>query len=719
MSLRLHGLKLGPMPITVHEVDKAREFSVFQWLALDELQVSHDHDQMVSLENAYRVSNRGFDASSAEADDPSRWKELQKACLASALTEEERTEYLVDYQDDDNAAALLLYLPQHNIGEILVAHRALLLAGTWGKMPQDLGILLDAVVALKSIDTDAYKRLSYAVRLEIWQTHVRPMYRALLFGFDDVQEVSAEIVAPLFEDVNWVADFSEITSTVLDMLNEFTWLEAESIDLQDEYIERVQEASWPVPTECPLLAKLIRKNRKLRSSAFTAHKMLMISLKITQDLEQLSQCIPSFYDIFTPGSLFQKTVPMPDGEEYQQALMQDSVVNFARNYSGPSMDTLTLGDIGTLSELFDFDMNNIRTLFLLAMYEYGKDRIVDDIITRSSSLISVPHFCDGGVEIVCRRLNYILHLDPTEEIKNIMGTLDANMCEWIQEKAENSEALVGDEELVVPPGNTHLFALRLLSLGANADIPKSERIKIHSLIVLSGSIVKGLEGLHSHENTSIELPPMDISLPSMPDESAYKSDPEEHEELQDSAEEGTEEPSDNAEEKAPSNEDPWKIFASNSNDEADEARSKTPESPEVSERSEMDEDERPPGASARSEADEDEQAMASLTETQLRNMDESMDEVFKDSTSADASMDIASANDSNESTEVRVGMKASSEDTSSANDSNDSVEVRVGTKPSGSDASDEEQLANVLHESGESYGFEDSSDVEYDGDTSK
>jgi hypothetical protein len=177
------------------------------------------------------------------------------------------------------------------------------------------------------------------------------------------------------------------------------------------------------------------------------------------------------------------------------------------------MDSLDLKDIGVLSDLFEFEMDNIRTLFLLAMYEFGKDRLVDEIVTRSAPTISVDHFCDGGVEIVCCRLNYILHENPTDEVKGIMGTLDANMCEWIKERTEKSHSLTGESNMSVPIGNTHLFALRLLSLGASADIDKKERIKIHSLIVLSGSIVKGLESLHHDENrsrdqgTSLGIPP--------------------------------------------------------------------------------------------------------------------------------------------------------------------------------------------------------------------
>jgi hypothetical protein len=134
----------------------------------------------------------------------------------------------------------------------------------------------------------------------------------------------------------------------------------------------------------------------------------------------------------------------------------------------------------------------VNTLFLLSMYEFGKDAAVDELLTKSSSIISVQHFVDEGLDIMCRRLNNLLNVDPSDEIRNIMGTLDADICEWVKEKAEASEPLL-NAKFDVKIGSTHLFGLRLLSLAASADVSKAERIQIHSLIVLSGTIVKVLE----------------------------------------------------------------------------------------------------------------------------------------------------------------------------------------------------------------------------------
>lgn len=492
VSLRLHGFPLGACPISIKAVDAGDSFSVFEWLALDELSMSHNNDEIVSLENACRISSHAFDPSKPEGDD--RFKALQNACLSTALSEEERAEYLVDFDDDDDRlGAMLLYMKPHNQTDMLLAHRALLLVSKWGRSPKDLGVLKDAIVALKAINPVDNKRIASAVRLEIWQSRIRPVFRALLMGFDDVQEVTPEVIAPLFHEPDWVKSFSLIATTVLEMLADLKWHDSERIDLWDAAYNDQDDLTWPPVTDCVVLKRLVTKNRTLFSSSLDAHRMMLNALKLSKNVSSFTQCIPSFYDLFTPTILFTDAIPHPDEEEKQHAFLQESIVAYARDYEGPSLETLHLADVESLAELWEFDMVNVRTLFLLSMYEFGKDHVVDEVLTKSASLVSVQHFCDDGVEIICRRLDYLMNVQNRSEIRSLMGSLDADMCDWVREKAEASEPLVEGAKLDVPIGSTHLFGLRLLSLAASAEIAKDERVKIHSLIVLSGTIVKSLE----------------------------------------------------------------------------------------------------------------------------------------------------------------------------------------------------------------------------------
>ncbi|KAG7337367.1 Rab3 GTPase-activating protein regulatory subunit [Nitzschia inconspicua] len=491
VSLRLYGIQLGACPISVKAVDKDGNFSVFEWLARDELTMSHKQDEIASMEIACRISNRAFDPSKEVGDEPTHWKTVQRSCLSAALGEEEREEHLIGFDDDERLGALHLFFKPHNVEHLLTPHRALLLAKKWGRSPSSIHILQDVIETLQALDAKKFKKLALATRLVVWQNHIRPIYRAIIVGFDDVPEISEEVIASLINDAVWMNTFSKHAAVILKLIGELKFDKSEDIGAWEALVEE-DDTTWPPVRDCFLLQRLVRKNKVVNASAIEAHQTFVYALRISKNAGRLSECIPSYYSLFETGAIFNEVDYSEDIEEKQHDFMQDSIVNYAKNYHGPSMDCLNMGDIDILADLWDFDMLNVNTLFLLSMYEFGKDAAVDEVLTRSASLISVQHFVDEGLDIMCRRLNNLLNVNPTNEIKKVMGTLDADICEWVKEKAEDSEPLT-NAKFDVKIGSTHLFGLRLLSLAASADISKEERIKIHSLIVLSGTIVKVLE----------------------------------------------------------------------------------------------------------------------------------------------------------------------------------------------------------------------------------
>ena len=502
VSLRLFGNPLGACPMSVKNVDKNGNFSVYEWLARDELTMSHKQPEIASLEIACQISSRAFDPSKPEGDGKTRWKTVQRSCLTAALGESERAEYLVDFDDDERLGALHLYLRLHNKPELLAPHRALLLVSKWGRKPKRIDILEDAIIAMQAIDLDKQKSVAYSVILEVWQSRIRPIFRAMLLGFADVQEISSEVIAPLLNDAGWVNAFSKLASKILDLLVEIIFEEGENVS---EWSSQVadDDTTWPPVRDCFILQRLVARNKALDRSALETHQTLVYALRINNDVQKLTECIPSFYHLFVHGALFTEVLYTEEIEEKQHEFMQDSIVAFAKAYHGPNMDILNMGDIGTLADLWDFDMVNVNTLFLLSMYEFGKDAAVDELLTKSSSLISVQHFVDEGLDIMCRRLNNLLNVNPSDDIRSIMGTLDADICEWVKDKAEDSEPLL-NAKFDVKIGSTHLFGLRLLSLAATADVQKDQRIQIHSLIVLSGTIVKVLESAARENETTVE-----------------------------------------------------------------------------------------------------------------------------------------------------------------------------------------------------------------------
>ena len=497
VSLRLKNVRIGTFPITVNYIDQGDIFSVYEWLAFDELAMSHKHKEITTLEEACKVSGISFDPSTEAGDATNRFEMLQNACLSAALSEEERSEYLVDFDDDDKLGALLLFLKSHNEPKLLVAHRALILSSIWSQRPHDLEVLANTLVALQSLSIrEDLESLAVAVRLEVWQTRIRPIYRALLFGFHDVQEVSEHIVAPLFHQPGWVREFGRLALEILTLLLQIPW--KDSMNTFEPQVEATSDAeTWPKVRKDFMLDRLVQKSRQIDRSALDMHRVVLCALRVSDDIQVLIKCVPNFHECFETTSLF-NPVPLPSSYdlEQRQTFLEDAIIAYAQKYSGPVMETLCLGEIETLGAIWKFDMKNVRTTFFLAMYEFGKDRLVDELLTKSSPLVIVPKLVEEGTDIVCRRLNDLLHTKrrQTSAIREVFGLLDADMCSWVRERAERSRSLVVFSNLQVPIANTHLFALRLLSMSRMQEVDKEIRVKIHSLIVLTGQLVKSIDG---------------------------------------------------------------------------------------------------------------------------------------------------------------------------------------------------------------------------------
>jgi hypothetical protein len=205
------------------------------------------------------------------------------------------------------------------------------------------------------------------------------------------------------------------------------------------------------------------------------------------------KCVPAVYDLFAANSLFHPVTGTSNVPALQQEYLDNAVNNFAREYSGPPLEGFDLGEIETLAKVWNFDLKTVYTNFVRAMYELGKDRVVDELLTKASFLMDLHQFVEDGVDIACQRLNVFLSGSRlhSSEIREVMGLLDADLCEWIKQRSvahRPPESL----NLDVAIGNTHLFIMRLLSLSSSSDADSALRVRIHSLVVLSGILVKTL-----------------------------------------------------------------------------------------------------------------------------------------------------------------------------------------------------------------------------------
>jgi hypothetical protein len=295
-----------------------------------------------------------------------------------------------------------------------------------------------------------------------------------------------------------------------------------------------------------VLINTLQHRSRAHSQAFSLsthpqRSVCICALLVSADITTLVQCVPSIYDLFVTSSLFEPVRQLSSNvPELQRSYLQDAVIAFARQYdasgSSSTMERFDLGEITTLAGVWSMDLRHVHTIFLLAMYEFGKDGAVDELLTAAAvgHEIDVDRFVSDGVDIVCRRLDYCLRggggatgSGGSAAIRDVVSLLDADLCEWISHRASSSSStlvtasssslvlssrtsnpphsstllVTGRPNLNVPIGSTHLLVLRLLSLASSSasaatnsssQTESALRGKIHSLVVLAGILVKAL-----------------------------------------------------------------------------------------------------------------------------------------------------------------------------------------------------------------------------------
>ena len=129
ISLRLDLHSCSAVPLTIAHVDEGDLFSVYEWIARDELTISHSCDT-IFLEEGCKTSLISFDPCSKDGDDSTRWKMVQMSCHKGSVK--------TCPQNLESPGPLLFFLGHYNNSLILAAHRALILALWWGQDVSDL-----------------------------------------------------------------------------------------------------------------------------------------------------------------------------------------------------------------------------------------------------------------------------------------------------------------------------------------------------------------------------------------------------------------------------------------------------------------------------------------------------------------------------------------------------------------------------------------------------
>jgi len=494
ISLRLNGLPLGPFPITVKNIDDGHH-SVFELVARDELLTSYDQGLISAFESSLKTKTDVFHPSTPEGDLPFRWKAVQASCVAAVSTS-------AAHSPNATEGTLMTYLSDHVHPLTLACHRGLLLGGKWGQQPDELQLLANCVSTLRALHTgdSAPSSVAYAVRLEVWQTRIRPIFRAIIFGFHDVPELSEDIMAPLCLDSHWRREFSKLAHDILTLITHTPWIEAGDRSNNGDSkiispsIKGARGEHWPPVTNDFILDGLVSRSHRVHPSALEVHTAILCAARLSDEIYALELCLPDTSEVFLQSSLFQDMPPLSRHTEEQMNFIMDSIAEKAQKQDGQIIFHFPLDAIEQLGQIWGVSEKLIRTRFLINMYELGKDSIVDELTNSSSSQhFDVSLFVEDGLKIACRRLNSaILTLKKVKRFRNIIGLLDADICQWVKQQAESNST----NHILVPKqesqslSSTHAFILRMLQI---SPIGTGTTEKVHALSIMSGTLLKAIE----------------------------------------------------------------------------------------------------------------------------------------------------------------------------------------------------------------------------------
>lgn len=439
------------------------------------------------MESAYLSSSEAFYPSTTDGDAVSRKKTVLQSCSNSQRGSLRNPSGLTS---DSLSPPLLFYLKDHGrCTTRLAAHRALILVGLWGQTP-DIMLLLRRCIESLQIVQESTNQFGLATLLEIWQSRIRPVAYAMMFGFDNVEELSQEVFSPLIEDRVWLSEFTSHARTVLGMIVEWCTSVNPTQDTSDENVFSPNSEMWPPLRECPILSALVSKMRSVKSSSVLLHHIVAFTFEMTHDIDSIASAVPSFTRLFSVGSLFSEMPPMPKESIEQRGLIDQAIVDRAKSSSSnPVIDNYDrVKDVELVGQAFGLDPKYIKTRYLIEIIRLGRDASINDLLGASSAALMKPLFIEELVQILCSRLHGIISsLKRTKQYRGVVSRLDAEASNWVKEQAERI-AYQDDEYTPASLITTHSLILRVRSMAEHDT--KSEQI--NSLSLISETLLKAV-----------------------------------------------------------------------------------------------------------------------------------------------------------------------------------------------------------------------------------
>jgi len=455
-------------PITVDNVEDGTIFSIFEWIAQDELRITHNQEELLSLEKICE--------SIKDIDHEGKCRAMQQACV----------------EGSSKISPLLYFLRHYNSKPFLAAHRALILADMWGRAPENLELMVDAMDAIRILDTGRthQKQYSMVARAEIWNNQLRPIYRALFYGFDQVYEVNEDSISHLITNRLWLREVVRIS---LDLLKPLDKLDrrADPPKLADFGDPSFTTSDlWPPLKDDCTLQGLSRKWNNSHFNILADHRGILCSLQLTSDLDRIKACFPNLDEMFL-SILHMKKVPLTFETNGAVREKRGQFIIQALHLKAESSD-LALDEVIYLGTLFGLSKDFVFTTFVICMYELGKDDEVDDLVAASGRLLNIPEFLDGCIDVVAVRLSVILNILKREKhYRIILSSLDADTCQFVHElsaKTNVARPIIDDDSMIRTLSSCHFLTLRMIRLSA-----QFRKAEIQSLSILSGTLLKAVQ----------------------------------------------------------------------------------------------------------------------------------------------------------------------------------------------------------------------------------
>ncbi len=482
VSLRLSG-NVNPVgefsPMTVSSVSRPDIFSAYSWVAADELTLSHDNQVIMALESACLSSSEAFYPSTIEGDSEQNKKTILQSCRNPIQGRSPTNP--TGLTNDTRSRPLIFFLKDHaHFTTHLAANRGLILARLWGQSPQNLPLLSNAISALQTV-VRRVERFSLAVLIEVYQSVIRPVCRAMLFGFDD-HELSENTFSPLMEDQAWLEEFISAVKQILSMMIECSSKgPAKAINIPES------SGMWPQIRECHILEELVKKSsRTFHQSSAELHHTVIFAFEMTRNVHPLASVVPSFARLFLIGSLFTEMPPMPRGSAEQQGLLDKAILDHAAKSSTPVLDNFScINSVELFGKSLGLDAKYVRTRYLIEIIRLGKDASINDLLGAVVSSLEKSLFAEKVIKILCGRLHAtVLSLKQTKRYRGIHSLLDADASRWLREEAATSSTFAPTSLIT-----THSLVMRLQSM----SLDESSCEKIEALSLMSGALLKAVQ----------------------------------------------------------------------------------------------------------------------------------------------------------------------------------------------------------------------------------